>query len=432
MNQYETQAILESFERAGFTIVPFLESADVYFINTCSVTGQAESKSLQAIRSAARRNPNAKVIVTGCAAQMSLNQGRTIESAHLVVPNPEKLNSYSHFVNAFPAVVSELSPAPATQSPPFRGRSRATIKIQDGCSVLCSYCSIPYTRPVMSSRPWTDIVEEANRYAKLGHREIILAGVLIGSYGPKTGSGGPYFEELLSILNDQQSLQRIRISSIEVRQVSERLIDLMGISDTKIAPHLHIPLQSGSSEVLKTMNRPYSQRDYLDLCRTLYSRIPNLAISTDIMVGYPTESDEEFEETIKVCEAVKFAKGHIFRFSPRPGTPAHELGDPVTPQAKHARSSRLIQITNESREQFHKRFIGRTRSVVVEGRGKERDLLSGISDNYLEVLFPGSESLAGHLVDVQLREYLNGKLLGELSTAEMRSRNNPKLLRLVN
>lgn len=418
VNQYESQAILESFARAGFTIVPFSEAADVYVVNSCSVTQNAESKSRQLVRSLARKMPHAKVVITGCAAQMALNTSQSIEGASLLVPNPTKLDAAKLFLQQFPEFSESLSPGDSFVPRRFEGRTRATIKIQDGCNVYCSYCSIPYTRPERRSRDFQEIWNEADRYAKLGHREIVLAGVLIGDYGPETGSNGPNFEQLLAMLSDNPNIHRIRISSIEFRQVTDRLIEMMGEKGSKICPHLHIPLQSGSTKVLSDMNRPYSKDQYLELCERLYSEVPGIGISSDIMVGFPTESDEEFEQTVEVCERARFCKGHIFRFSLRPGTPAHQWGDPVTPDIKQSRSARLIEITNQTRAAFISANVGVPHEVIVEDRRNKQELLVGLTANYIEVQFEGPDELLGDTAKVMLTEAMPSNAVGRLLSAE--------------
>ncbi len=416
VNQYETQRILDSFEGAGFEVVPFDAIADVYVINTCSVTSIAESKSRYTVRRANRLNPDAKVVVTGCAAQMTLNKGESFEGADVLIENPAKLETLSRFMVAYPEFGDRLGGAPA--SPKIQtGRTRATLKIQDGCSVMCSYCSIPFTRPGMSSRAAPEILDEAERMAEMGYREIILTGVLIGAYGPETGSGGPGFEELISLL--QSRLEpfapfRLRISSIEMRQVTESLLQAIASPNTvPIVPHLHIPLQSGSTSVLKDMNRPYSQTDFIDLCKRARATVPNLAITTDIMVGFPTETDERFEETLEVCDAVRFSKIHAFRFSPRFGTPADAWGDPIPPQVKQERSKILGERSARFASEFAQGQLGKTVRVLVEGKPTKEGLLEGLTDNYVTVHFAGSPSLARSFVWVRLEEEREGIAFGE-------------------
>ena len=425
VNQYETQRILESFENAGFEVVPFTDVADVYVINTCSVTSQAESKSRQAVRRAKRQNENACVVVTGCAAQMSINKGGEVEDADLLVPNPAKLETFLHFSERYPQLVEIAAPNIGRVSRQVKGRTRATIKIQDGCSVHCSYCSIPHTRPGMSSRDYREVIAEVKGLAKRGYKEIILTGVLIGAYAPETGSGGPDFEELVEMLGDIDGIYRVRISSIEMRQVTPRLVSL--IKSGKVVPHLHIPLQSGSSKVLSDMNRPYTQDDYIGLCRDLYSEIPGIGISTDIMVGFPTEDEAEFAQSVKVCETVRYNKAHLFRFSPRYGTPADAFGDPIDPQTKVERSKTLNAICNETRREFFSRHIGHDVEVLVEEKQNKSGLLRGHTPNYLEVEFAGPQSLVGEICKVRISAADETVASGDLTA---QSKGNSRLIPL--
>lgn len=413
VNQYETQRILESFAEAGFQVVPFDMAADVYVINSCSVTSIAECKSRYTIRKATRNNPAAKVLVTGCAAQMALNKGESIEGADVLVPNPHKLESLSLLFDAFPELANRVRAEPYVVEVPPKGRTRATLKIQDGCSVMCSYCSIPYTRPGLVSRPAADVLDEARKMVELGYREIVLTGVLIGAYGPATGSGGPDFEDLIELIHEACPESRLRISSIEMRQVAPRLISLL--QDGFAVPHLHIPLQSGSTEVLKAMNRPYTQDDYLRLCERLYWAVPDISITADIMVGFPTEDEAAFQESVKVCEKVGYLKAHVFRFSPRFGTPADAWGDPVTTEAKQRRAAVLASISNKTGEEHARRFLGRTMRVLVEGKPTKQGLMQGLTDNYLEVQFAGPTSISRQFAWIRLVEFRDGSLVGELA-----------------
>jgi threonylcarbamoyladenosine tRNA methylthiotransferase MtaB len=413
VNQYETQRILDSFEEAGFHIVPFEAPADVYVINTCSVTSVAESKSRYTIRRATRTNPLAKVVVTGCAAQMALNKKEELEGADVVVPNPEKLQTLQSFFRIFPEFEKWVAREPSPSRGEVPGRTRATLKVQDGCSVFCSYCSIPYTRPGLHSRPFEEVLAEAQKMAELGFKEIVLTGVLIGDYGPESGSGGPVFEDLLESLCEVSGIERIRISSIEMRQVTPRLIELIG--KTKIVPHLHIPLQSGDSGVLKDMNRPYAQADYLSLCERLYQDVPDISITTDIMVGFPTECEERFQSSLQVCREARYLKAHVFRFSPRFGTPADRWGDPVPDQVKQERSLRISEATRVTGETHARNFLGRTLRVLAEARHSQSGLLKGLTDNYLEIKFAGSQSLLNQICWVRLEEMKDGALFGELA-----------------
>lgn len=413
VNQYETQRILDSFADAGFAVVPSDAPADVYVINTCSVTSQAEAKSWYAVRKAQRINPEAKLVVTGCAVQMDINRGGEREPVDVAVPNPEKLHALEYLYRSFPEIEREVrqNPAPREQEKP-RGRTRATLKIQDGCSVMCSYCSIPFTRPVMTSRPWHEVLDEAKRLRDMGYHEAVLTGVLIGAYGPETGSEGPGFEALVQMLAEESGLERIRISSIEMHQVTDSIIRLA--KEGQIVPHFHIPLQSGDDGVLRDMNRRYRQDDYLRLCEKLYRELPDVTITTDIMVGFPTEDDAAFESSLKVCREVQYLKAHVFRFSPRYGTPADKWGDPVPPPVKQERAKQLAAFTAETGRSQVRRFLGRTARVLVERRDRG-GLLEGTSDNWLTVKFAGPDSALKSIQWVQIEDERDGIAYGELA-----------------
>lgn len=419
VNQYETQKILESFEARGFEVVPFDSPADVYVINTCSVTQSAEAKSRQTVRRAARQNPNAIVVMTGCYAQFMLRRGERMEEAHLVVPNPDKLHTVDRLLETFPELAEQLR-VRATFSPTALGetvgggrRTRAVLKIQDGCNVFCAFCSIPYTRPVLRSLPYQDVLAEAQALVARGFKEIVLTGVLIGDYGAHSGSEGPDLPALCAMLSELDGLERIRISSIEPTQVSDALIELIA-TNPKMCPHLHIPLQSGDSRVLKAMNRPYDQAFYLDLCRRLRERLPHLAISTDIMVGFPGEDEEAFQNTCRVVEEVEFCRAHIFRYSPRPGTPAEAMANQVPEPLKAERSQRLQEVCRAVQRRYAARFIGQVEYVRVETRSKLSGLLMGTSDHYLQVEFTGSPSLIGQLVPVRILSVSPEGVVGEV------------------
>lgn len=411
VNQYETQKILESFAEAGFTIVPFDQPADVYVINTCSVTSQAESKSRYTVRRATRSNPGAKIVVTGCAVQMGLNKREEFEGADVLVPHADKLRTLDYLADREPELVAQAKPN--ENSKPVTGRTRATLKIQDGCNVMCSYCSIPFTRPGLRSRPWKEVLTEAQDLASRGYHEAILTGVLIGAYGEETGSEGKTFEELVAILSAESGLARLRISSIEMHQVTDPILELA--TTGKVVPHFHIPLQSGDSDVLKDMNRRYNQDDYLRLCEKVYRSVPDVTITSDIMVGFPTETDERFASTLAVCKQVRFLKAHVFRFSPRFGTPADQWGDPVSPQEKQDRAKELSALTQQTGDERNREFLGRTMRVLMEGKVRKDGLLEGTSDNWLTVRCSGPAEFARTLQWVRLDEYKD-VVYGELAT----------------
>lgn len=411
VNQYETQRILETFEDGGYEVVPFEGPADVYVINTCSVTGVAESKSRYTIRRATRWNPEARVIVTGCAAQMAINKNETLEGAALVIPNPEKLDTFRKAVRSGAIPLPEPRPSAERTAIPSHSRTRATLKVQDGCSVMCSYCSIPFTRPGLVSRPFEEVLAEAEALAERGYRELVLTGVLIGAYGPESGSAGPDFESLVERLCQALAGVRIRISSIELRQVTDRLVDLL--AGGLVVPHLHIPLQSGDDGVLADMNRPYTQADYLRTCERLYERVPDMSITADVMVGFPTETEDRFASTLHVCRESKYLKSHVFRFSPRYGTPADRFGDPVAPAVKQRRAQEVAELGRATGPAHIRRFLGRVMRVLVESKTGRDGLMGGLTDNYIEVRFAAPSSWSGQFVSVRLDEERDGAAYGE-------------------
>lgn len=412
VNQYETQRIADGFEELGFEIVPFDAAADVYVVNTCSVTGQAESKSRYTLRRALRANPSAVRVVTGCASQLSIARGEDFPLADLVVPNPDKLSTPGRFAAVFPRLAEAAGKSARTDRLRPRPRTRATLKVQDGCDVKCSFCSIPYSRPKMQSRPVGEVLAEAQRLAQAGTREAVLTGVLIGSYGPETGSGGPDFEDLVALLAAESGLERLRISSIEVQQVTPRLLELA--AQGCVVPHFHIPLQSGDDGTLADMGRRYRQRDYVELVQRAYETVPGLCLTTDIMVGFPTENLSRFESTLHVCLEAQFLKAHVFRFSPRPGTPADSFGDPVPNSEKTERAKAVSDATGATALAVTRRFLGRTLRVIVEGAQRDDGLLEGLADNGIVTRFVGSREWRGTVRHVRLDEVHPWGAVGEV------------------
>jgi threonylcarbamoyladenosine tRNA methylthiotransferase MtaB len=466
VNQYETQRILDDFEESGFAITEFDQPADVYVINTCSVTQAAERKSRTMIRKVASRNPNAAVVMTGCYAEMAQIKGEAVEEASLIVPNQHKLKTLQYVLDAYPRLAQQLaSPRlpPNTLRRPAK-RTRATIKVQDGCNVFCSFCSIPYTRKLMLSRPLAEIVAEAERKAEQGYREIVITGVLVGAYGhdkftsipvgdlPRidlrsrdaVDDTQPDLAVLLLRLAQVPGIERVRLSSIEPTQVTDRLLAAF-MMEPKLCPHLHIPLQSGDTNVLARMNRPYNQEFYLERCAHAYSCIPNLAITSDIMVGFPGEDGAAFESTLDVVRKVGYARAHIFRFSARPNTPAADMPDHISDTQKSERAAVLAEACRKTQRLFVNRHIGRSMDVLVEGKDQHGTadaaigphaadelgvqhaafeksegcgtLLSGYTGNYIRVQFTGGSHLIGTLATVRLIEPSQDGAIGEVGGA---------------
>jgi threonylcarbamoyladenosine tRNA methylthiotransferase MtaB len=418
VNQYETQRILDSFEGRGFQITEFTAPADVYVINTCSVTQAAERKSRQMVRRLSRQNPDAIVVMTGCYGEMARIKDETVEEATLVVPNAEKLRTLDHLMRAYPSMEERLSyrPSSIVHRPSPARRTRATVKVQDGCNVFCSFCSIPYTRKVMGSRPQAEVIAEVKKLADQGYREIVITGVLVGSYGPETGSEGPDLANLLLKMASVPGIERVRLSSIEPTQVTEPLLRAFA-DEPKLCNHLHIPLQSGDTGILRAMNRPYDQDYFLRLCDHAFELLPDLAITSDIMVGFPGEDRAAFESTLHVSRTVGFARAHIFRFSTRPGTPAAELKTQVPEEEKESRSHELAATCRETQQRYISRYLGKTMKVLVEGKEKDNGLLGGYTENYIKAVFTGGSHLIGTVAPVQLLEPTSDGALGEAQSS---------------
>lgn len=411
VNQYETERIAEDFEKAGFRLTEFDAPADVYVINSCSVTSSADKKSRYLARKASRMNPDAVVVMTGCHSQMVLDKGEWVDGATLLVPNDEKMEVFGHVVRARPDILS-YSSSPATALPPRGRRTRATLKVQDGCEHFCGFCSIPYTRKVLVSRPADEVIREAAEMGAHGVREIVVTGVCVGAYGPDTGSGGPDLAALLLAIADQPGVARVRLSSIQPIEITEALIDAFA-SHPNLCPHLHLSCQSGDDTVLKAMNRPYTTAFYTDLVRRLRENVADVAITTDLIVGYPGETRQMHENTLAFARAVAFQRTHVFRYSPRPRTHAETLPDDVPHDEKVRRHAELQAIVNETNAAFTSRYLGETRTVLIEeAQGAQ---MVGHTTNYVKVRFDAPRALIGQIVPVRLMALTEDGAKGELT-----------------
>lgn len=429
VNGYETERLAESFEALGFTIGNFREPADVYVINTCSVTADADRKSRQMARRVARQKEGAKVVLTGCFAQMALDTGEAVDGAALLVPNGDKMRTARHVLDMFPELVayssSPASPAPSAAPAVFPEaaegglispeslvvrplhRTRATLKVQDGCSYFCGFCSIPYTRNVMASRPFADVLAEARQMVRTGAKEIVVTGVCVGAYGPETGSGGEHLVDVLSGVADIDGVERVRLSSVQPVEIPDAIIDVMA-THPNIAPHLHLSLQSGDDTILKAMNRPYDTRFFAGHVAKLRARMPRIGLTTDLIVGYPGETLELFENTLAFAEKMQFARTHVFRYSPRQRTAAEQMVDDVPHEEKERRHRELSAVCVASQEAFAAGDLGQTVDVLVEAKGAQDGWLSGYTGNYIRVQFVALASLRGQIVPVRLTDVLPG------------------------
>lgn len=410
VNQYESDQILARFAAEGFEIVSADTPADVYVVNTCSVTQVAEAKSRKAVRRMARLNPRATVVVTGCDVEMARRVGRAFPSGTLLVPNARKLDLVREVLQFVPGLRERLKDELAPAHTVYRSRVRTVIKVQDGCDMFCSYCSVPYTRGPVKSRPLAEITSEVAAAVACGHREIVLTGVLVGSYGTDLGDELDLADVMLAVAA-VPGVERVRLSSIEPVHVSQRLLAVFA-RERKVCPHLHIPLQSGDDDVLRAMGRPYTSDDYVALCCRAQEQVPDMAITTDILVGFPGETEEAHRRTMAVAETVGFARMHVFRYSRRPGTLAADMPDQVDEKTKAARSQEMVALGRELRQRFAARHIGRVLEVMAEP-GADAQHLVGYTPNYIRVVFSTAGHEVGETVSVRLLRALGDWVEGE-------------------
>ncbi|HEU4488529.1 MAG TPA: tRNA (N(6)-L-threonylcarbamoyladenosine(37)-C(2))-methylthiotransferase MtaB [Actinomycetota bacterium] len=401
LNQAESDQMAESLERYGFVSGPN-ESADLVVVNTCTVTREATKASRSAIRRAVRANPDAKVVVIGCYAVSNPDEVDAIAGVDAVLDNDDK----EAFVEALATKSRSKGllrlgfgpPAARTAAP---ARVRANLKLQTGCDEWCSFCIIPITRGPLRSMDADAVVSEARARVAAGARELVLTGVHLGKYGYDLGSDERMLVALLERLLAIPNVLRIRLSSILSRHLTAELLSLMA-ADTRLCRYLHVPLQSGDDSVLEAMNRPYRIDDYVDSVRRARRALPDLALATDLIVGFPAETDAAFANTMRVVRELSFSKLHVFRYSPRPDTAAAELADSVSPEVKKARSKALIEAGNRIRRQWLEQHLERPLQVLVEDERETGDAVvcSGQTDDYVRVWFEGKK-LLGSIVEVR-------------------------------
>ena len=425
VNQEETASLMEMFRKRGFQLVDFKSPADVYIINTCTVTHTADQKSRQMIRRAISRQPDALVAVVGCYSQVSPDDVLAIPGVDLVVGTrgraklvdlvedileKKRAGEFVKEVNAVDSLESDLEfeQLPLPDNPQ---RTRAFLKIEDGCDQYCAYCIIPDARgPVRSLSPEL-VKEQLGELICAGYREVVLTGVHTSAYGKDL----PVGINLAALLRDLVKMPgdfRIRLSSVEPVDVSEELLEVMA-SSPRICRHLHLPLQSGDDEILEMMQRPYTTADYSELFLKAIKMIPDLAVTTDVMVGFPGETDRHFENTYDFIASLPFRDLHVFKYSPRPGTPAAEMSGQVKPRNKDERSRRLRELADTKARAFAEGALGETLDVLVERSYKKRPgYWQGITDNYLRVIFPSQEKeLRGALLPVKMIKIEEGDLV---------------------
>ena len=409
LNQAEIELLAEQFTRAGYQVVPPTARADVYVLNTCTVTHVADRKCRHRLRLARSRNPDALVVAVGCYGERAGGELAQIEGVDLVLGNQDKVD--------LPGRLGELGylgePSPALDEIvgfPFGFRTRAFVKVQDGCNNFCAYCIVPLVRGRERSLPAEEIIAEVRSRVSAGYREVVLTGVKVGAYG----YDGVGLAGLLKLILAEIGVTRLRLSSLQPQEISPELIGLW--DDGRLCPHFHLSLQSGSDGVLQRMRRKYSVGDYSEAVSLIRQQVPDVAITTDVIVGFPGETDEEFEESFAFVQRLPLSYLHVFTYSARPGTRAAEMPDQVNHEVRKQRTHRLRALSTQKAEDFAMLSVGETLEVVVETPRDESGRVSGIADNYLRVSFEGSDDLRGQLVRVAIDEAHGRDVIGTLAT----------------
>jgi len=431
LNQAETAVLEARLRRDGYRMVEFGEPTDLFIVNTCSVTDDAERTCRYIIRKTLRHSPDAFVAVTGCYAQTGVHELRTIPGIDLIVGNQFKWDLPSflpapHTLKKQPApeVLHTRTIGREDFSLPEYGEpdsTRALLKIQDGCNVMCSFCLIPFARGHERSRLWDDVIREAEILAAGGYREIVLTGVNVGQYRQNDLD----LVGLIAQLEKIQGLDRIRISSIEPTTITSALLNWMA-SSSKLCPYLHIPLQSGDDTILSSMNRPYNVEEFTRLIRQATASIPHLGLGTDLMVGFPGETEEAFEHTLAIVRELPFSYFHVFTYSPRPGTAATKLPDQVPIAVARQRAKKLAELSRLKRLAFAERYIGSTLPVLFES-GSTDGYRLGTTSHFLKVGVPSNVDLTNHLKEVRIIGASDSWAVGQLSAEHQPIREVPVL-----
>lgn len=421
LNFAESSTIARSFPEERFERVSPDSAADIYVINTCTVTDAADRKCRQAVRKFINRNPEAFVAVVGCYAQLRQEEAAAIEGVNLVLGTYEKFDLVSYIDNFEKLTAPEVHSCENIDTEGFMtswsagDRTRSFLKVQDGCDYRCSYCTVPLARGKSRNPRISEIAEEAKTIIASGVREIVLTGVNVGDFGKSTGET---LEQLLKSLVRVQGLERLRLSSIEPDLVTDEIIDLIA-SEKILMPHIHMPLQSGSDRILGLMRRRYRRDLFRDRVMSIRDKMPGAGIGADIIVGFPGETEDDFQETYRFLENMPLSYLHVFAFSPRPGTPAAEMPGEVRKAEKERRSRQLIKLSESRRMLFMRNATGKKFDVLFEKRDSE-GLVAGLTGNYIRVVTPYSKDLPGTIRRVRLTSVRDdASMNGVLTEPEM-------------
>lgn len=410
VNHYETEAIWQLFKEAGYERTEFESMSDVYVINTCTVTNTGDKKSRQVIRRAVRKNPDAVICVTGCYAQTSPAEIMAIPGVDIVVGTQDRVKMLDYIeqykqerqpINGVGNIMKNRI-YEELDVPAFTDRTRASLKIQEGCNNFCTFCIIPWARGLMRSRDPQEVIRQAQQLVDAGYKEIVLTGIHTGGYGEDMKD-----YNLAMLLKDLEAqvkgIKRLRISSIEASQITDEVIKVIDESNV-IVRHLHIPIQSGSNTVLKRMRRKYTMEFFAERLDRLKEVLPGLAVTSDVIVGFPGETEEEFMETYNFIKHHQFSELHVFPYSKRTGTPAARMDDQVDEDIKNERVHRLIALSDQLAKEYASRFEGEVLEVIPEEAAKDygKGYYIGYTDNYLKVVVPATEEMVGQIVKVKI------------------------------
>lgn len=419
VNAYETEAMQHLLEEAGYEIVPFTQKADVYVINTCSVTNMADRKSRQMLHKAKKNNPDSIVVAAGCYVQTSEKEVLNDLSVDIVIGNDRKhdlvrlLEEYS--MDSVNDTVDDINDGKHDFEELFidqtKEHTRAFIKVQDGCNQFCSYCIIPYARGRVRSRRFENVIAEVERLAANGFKEVVLTGIHLSSYGVDFEEATGLLE-LIQAVNAVKGIERIRLGSLEPKIVTEHFASELSKLD-KICPHFHLSLQSGCDATLKRMNRKYATKEYERGCELLRKYFVHPAITTDVIVGFPGETEEEFEQTKAYLEHIHFYEMHIFKYSKRKGTRAAVMPDQIDEQVKAARSEKLIALGHDMSKEFRKFYIGKNEEVLFEEKAVigDKEYFVGYTKEYVKVAKKTDENLENQIVSGRISGMLTDEIL---------------------
>lgn len=422
VNQADTASMENLFLRSGHQLVSFDGEADVYIINTCVVTNTGQRKSRQTIHRAIRKNPNALIVVTGCYPQTAAEEVKAIDGVDMIIGNQDRAQivqlveeRLAHRQTDTLDAVHKLTASTAFEemaAGDITDKTRAFLKIQEGCNQFCTYCIIPYARGPLRSRSLESIRTETQRLISAGFKEIVLIGIHLGCYGKENPDGPTLYDAVKTVL-DVPGVQRLRLGSLESVEVEPRLLTLMQ-EDARFCRHLHLPLQSGCDKVLQAMHRPYTTAKFKTLLADIKVQVPDIAITTDVIVGFPGETEADFETTCKFAESCGFSKMHIFPFSARKGTPAEKFAGAVTEAVKKERADILGRIDETMHKAFLQGMVGQNAEVLFEQPAGE-DYFEGLTGNYQRVFVKsGGRNLGGEILPVKITAFDGEKLLGEI------------------